>query len=117
MYFRTFFLSLAVVTVTGCEVTRGGAGITTSGKPIVVEIRQDSNLRQSVSLRSVEGWNCVGYLTNEQRDNEVDSVIEVPLQCNGGITGNSLISVDRMLAKATINFSLSNGVVGTAEIG
>lgn len=108
---------LATLVVSGCEATRGGGGMTTAGEPIVAEIRQGNDLRQSVSIRSVQGWQCLGYLTNKQRNNIVDSVIQVPLKCSNGVTGTSLVSVDRLRGKANINFKLSNGVVGNAKIG
>ena len=91
--------------------------MTTSGEPVVADFRQDNDLRQSVSIRSVEGWQCIGYLTTEQRNNFVDSIIEVPLQCTNGATGKSLVSIDRLRGKADVNFKLSNGVVGNAKIG
>lgn len=91
--------------------------MTTSGDPVVAEIRQDSDLRQSVKITSVRGWGCEGYLTKEQRNNTVDSVIQVPLKCSNGVTGSSLVSIDRVKGEADINFRLSNGIVGNAEIG
>ena len=91
--------------------------MTTAGDPIVAEIRQDNDLRQSVRLSSIMGWDCVGYLTDEQRNNTIDSVIRVPLDCSNGASGMSLISVDRLKGTATISFRLSNGTIGSAEIG
>ena len=91
--------------------------MTTTGDPVVAEIRQDNDLRQSISITSIDGWQCVGYLTSEQRNETVKSVIQVPLKCNNGATGTSLVSVDRLKGKADINFKLSSGIKGNAKIG
>jgi hypothetical protein len=88
-----------------------------SGEPVVAEIRQDANLQQSFTITSVVGWQCTGVLTSRQRDNAVDSVIQVPLTCNNGATGTSLLSIDRWKGTANINFRLSNGTIGNATIG
>lgn len=103
--------------VAGCEVTRGGAGQTTTGQPVVAEIRQDSNLQQSFTITSVAGWQCTGVLTNEQRNDATSSVFSVPLTCNTGVSGTSLVAIDRMRGALDINFRLADGTVGNAKIG
>lgn len=117
MKLKYFLIPLAGLSLVGCEMSRGGGGMTTTGEPVVAEIRQGNDLRQSVSITSVNGWQCIGYLTPEQRNNTVDSVIQVPLECSNGVTGTSLVSVDRLKGEADINFRLSDGTVGNAEIG
>lgn len=116
---RKFALGLlgAALVLSGCEATRGGAGQTTTGQPVVAEIKQDANLQQSFTITSVDGWQCTGVLTKEQRNNITASVITVPLTCNTGANGTSLVSIDRMRGKLDINFRLSNGTVGNAKIG
>ena len=111
------FLTVATLILSACEVTRGGSGTTTSGEPVVAEVRQNSSLQQSFTITSVVGWQCTGVLTSQQRNNAVASVIEVPLTCNNGVTGTSLVSVDRWKGTADINFRLSNGTIGSATIG
>ncbi len=105
------------VLLAGCEATRGGSGQTTTGEPVVAEIWQDASLRQGFTITSVNGWQCIGTLTNEQRNNVSASVVQVPLKCSNGVTGTSLVSIDRLKSEADINFRLSNGIVGNAEIG
>jgi hypothetical protein len=110
-------LSCCVLALAGCEASRGGAGQTTTGQPVVAEIRQDSNLQQSFTITSVSGWQCAGILTSEQRNNFTSSVITVPLACNTGMSGTSLVAIDRVRGKLDINFRLKDGTVGNAKIG
>jgi hypothetical protein len=110
-------LPILTFVISGCEVTRGGAGQTTAGEPIVGQVWQNNQLQQGFTISSVNGWQCQGVLTNEQKNNVTTSVIQVPITCNNGVTGTSLVSIDRLKGEADINFKLSNGVAGNVEIG
>ncbi len=105
-----------VVFVAGCEMSRGGAGQTTDGEPVVGEIWQNNALEQGFTITSVNGWQCTGKLTNSQKNNATNSVISVPMTCSNNITGTALVAVDRLKAEADINFRLSNGKVGQLSI-
>lgn len=108
---------IGIVSLAGCEATRGGAGQTTTGQPVVAEIRQDANLQQSFTITSVSGWQCKGVLTKEQRNDHTKSVLTVPLTCNNGVRGTSLVSIDRFRGQLDINFRLANGTTGNVEVG
>ncbi len=102
--------------LSACEASRGGAGQTTAGEPVVGEVWQNNSLEQGFTITSVNGWQCTGKLTSTQRNSAANSVITVPLTCSGGVTGTSLIAIDRWKGEADINFRLSNGKVGHLSI-
>ena len=106
----------ACVAVSACEASRGGAGQTTRGEPLVAEIWQNENLQQGYTITSINGWSCQGILSKEQRNDITKSVVAVPLTCSNGVTGKSLVSVDRLKGEVDINFRLSNGKVGSVSI-
>ncbi|GAB5540233.1 MAG: hypothetical protein Salg2KO_23360 [Salibacteraceae bacterium] len=81
------------------------------------EIWQNNDLKQGFTITSVNGWQCTGELTKEQRNETVKSVIQVPLNCTNGWTGTSLVSLYRWKGTADINFKLTSGIRGNVEIG
>lgn len=114
---RNVCLLIFVLCLSSCASTRGGSGQTTDGDPVVLEIRRDNDLSESFVISSVRGWSCIGVLTDEQVNETLRSVIRVPLKCNNGETGTSLISLDRFAGSADFNFRLSDGTTGNAKIG
>ncbi|TMV06319.1 hypothetical protein FGK63_14265 [Ruegeria sediminis] len=106
----------AAVILSGCEMSRGGAGQTTTGEPVVGEVWQNNAMEQGFTITSVNGWQCTGKLTKSQQYNATNSVITVPLTCSNNVTGTSLVAIDRFKSEADINFRLSNGKVGHLAI-
>ncbi|GAB5434813.1 MAG: hypothetical protein EpisKO_41830 [Epibacterium sp.] len=85
---------------------------------MVAEVRLDTATgAQSFTITSIAGWSCIGRLSKEQERDTTNSVFQVPLICNNGTSGSSIISLDRFKGSADINFRLANGTVGNAKIG
>lgn len=114
---RILTIVALVAAVSGCEATVGGAGETARGEPVVGEVYVNfATGEESFTISSVRGWTCEGVLTEEQKLT-VSSVISVPLKCDRGLRGTSIVSVDRVRGVANANFRLSNGVIGNVRFG
>ena len=100
----------------GCEpVPMGGEGATDRGEALIAEAKLGYDGTNEVIISSARGWSCSGKYSKQNSPNSTTR--RFPLSCSNGASGNALMSVNSVQQRATVAFSLNNGVAGRVAFG
>lgn len=108
-------LSLTMVlALGGCmEVTNSGVGTAANGDPVSGSMTYNSaGTAGTFKLTNLNGRICTGNATFSSAD-----VSTFPLQCDSGISGTAISTINRFGHQQTISFKLSNGETGSVTLG
>ena len=106
-------LSLGIVACTPIPV--GGEGATNKGDTLIAEAKLGYDGNNQIIIESARGWTCTGnYSPLDARNSTTRNF---PLSCTNGATGNAIMSVNSVQQRATVAFTLNNGVSGRVAFG
>jgi len=99
--------------VSCASIPVGGEGSTHKGDTLIAEAMLGYDGNNTVNIMSSKGWECHGsYATSHKTTTR-----KFPLTCSNGSSGNAIMSVNQVQSKATIAFTLNNGVTGDVAFG
>lgn len=112
---RILFTAIFFTLASCAPVPVGGEGRTESGEKIIAEAQLKYDGNNTIILRSARGWSCTGSYSKVAAGNSTTR--QFPLSCSNGAVGNAVMSVNSIQQRATIAFTLSNGVAGDVAFG